>query len=280
MAISIATSAVLIDLNISVWTARKLDKRVSKEIDINKGTTTNAGNYNKHLLAGSDELEKIQKLATEIRDWHGRYTLPWSDGGTRLLPMTTFFDYKQRLGEYEQEFTQRVDEFITNYPNIITVMAYKLGQLFDRTEYPEAEDIRNKFRLRYTIMPVPEANDFRVDIAEDIRSEMEREYKQAYTSRVETAMNDAWSRLHTTLEHMVERLSGQDKKIFRDSLVDNAMELTSLLTKLNVTNDPKLEDARKELEKSLVGVTPEDLRESPVLRQIVVDKVSQIMETI
>ena len=52
MAISIATSAVLIDLNISVWTARKLDKRVSKEIDINKGTTTNAGNYNKHLLAG------------------------------------------------------------------------------------------------------------------------------------------------------------------------------------------------------------------------------------
>jgi hypothetical protein len=58
-------------------------------------------------------------------------------------------------------------------------------------------------------MPVPEANDFRVDIAEDIRSEMEREYKQAYTSRVETAMNDAWSRLHTTLEHMVERLSGQ-----------------------------------------------------------------------
>jgi hypothetical protein len=93
-------------------------------------------------------------------------------------------------------------------------------------------------------------------------------------------MNDAWSRLHTTLEHMVERLSGNDKKIFRDSLVDNAMELTSLLTKLNVTNDPKLEDARKELEKSLVGVTPEDLRESPVLRQIVVDKVSQIMETI
>ena len=245
MAISIATSAVLIDLNISVWTARKLDKRVSKEIDINKGTTTNAGNYNKHLLAGSDQLEKIQKLATEIRDWHGRYTLQWSDGGTRLLPMTTFFDYKQGLGEYEQEFTQRVDEFITNYPNIITVMAYKLGQLFDRTEYPEAEDISNKFRLRYTIMPVPEANDFRVDIAEDIRSEMEREYKQAYTSRVETAMNDAWSRLHTTLEHMVERLSGNDKKIFRDSLVDNAMELTSLLTKLNVTNDPKLEDARK-----------------------------------
>jgi hypothetical protein len=36
MSISIASSAVLIDLNISVWTARKLDKNVSKEIDVNK----------------------------------------------------------------------------------------------------------------------------------------------------------------------------------------------------------------------------------------------------
>ena len=47
MSISIASSAVLIDLNISVWTARKLDKNVSKEIDINKQTTIKAGNYNR-----------------------------------------------------------------------------------------------------------------------------------------------------------------------------------------------------------------------------------------
>jgi hypothetical protein len=39
MSISISSSAVLIDLNISVWTARKLDKNVSKEIDVNKNTS-------------------------------------------------------------------------------------------------------------------------------------------------------------------------------------------------------------------------------------------------
>ena len=81
MSISIASSAVLIDLNISVWTARKLDKNVSKEIDINKQTTIKAGNYNKHILAGADQLEAITKLAGEIRDWHGRQTLPWSEIG-------------------------------------------------------------------------------------------------------------------------------------------------------------------------------------------------------
>jgi len=278
--ISIASSAVLIDLNISIWTARKLDKNVSKEIDINKNTTIKAGNYNKHILAGSDQLEKITKLAGEIRDWHGRQTLPWSDTGTRLLPMSNFFDYKQQLGVYEAEFQSRINTFIFEYPNIILGMAFKLGKLFDRSEYPETDKIANKFNLKYTIMPVPETNDFRVDIADDIRNEMQEEYQKAYESRVEVAMSDAWSRLHNTLEHMVDRLSGDDKKIFRNSLVDNALELTNLLTKLNVTKDPKLEQARQALEKSLIGVSADDLRESQGARSVVLSKVNAIMEMI
>jgi len=280
MSISIASSAVLIDLNISVWTARKLDKNVSKEIDINKNTTIKAGNYNKHILAGSDQLEKITKLAGEIRDWHGRQTLPWSDTGTRLLPMSNFFDYKQQLGVYEAEFQSRINTFIHEYPNIILGMAFKLGKLFDRSEYPETDKIASKFNLKYTIMPVPETNDFRVDIADDIRNEMQQEYQKAYEGRVEAAMSDAWSRLHNTLEHMVDRLSGDDKKIFRNSLVDNALELTNLLTKLNVTKDPKLEQARQSLEKSLVGVSADDLRDSQGTRSVVLSKVNAIMEMI
>jgi hypothetical protein len=278
--ISIASSAVLIDLNISIWTARKLDKNVSKEIDINKNTTIKAGNYNKHILAGSDQLDAITKLANEIRDWHGRQTLPWSDTGTRLLPMTNFFDYKQQLGVYEAEFKSRINTFIQQYPNIIQSMVYKLGNLFDRSEYPDADKIESKFNLRYTIMPVPETKDFRVDIADDIREEMQKEYQKAYEGRVETAMSDAWSRLHNTLEHMVDRLSGDDKKIFRNSLVDNALELTNLLTRLNITKDPKLEQARQALEQSLVGVTADDLRESQGARQEILSRVNEIMESI
>jgi len=278
--ISIASSAVLIDLNISVWTARKLDKNVSKEIDINKNTTIKAGNYNKHILAGSDQLEAITKLSGEIREWHGRQTLPWSDTGTRLLPMTNFFEYKQQLGVYEAEFKSRINTFIQQYPNIIQSMVYKLGNLFDRSEYPDADKIESKFNLRYTIMPVPETKDFRVDIADDIREEMQKEYQKAYEGRVETAMSDAWSRLHNTLEHMVDRLSGDDKKIFRNSLVDNALELTNLLTRLNITKDPKLEQARQALEQSLVGVTADDLRESQGARQEILSRVNEIMESI
>lgn len=280
MSVSIASSAVLVDLNISVWTARKLDKNVSKEIDINKRTTTKAGNYNKHILAGADQLEAIVKLAGEIREWHARQTLPWSDAGTRLLPMSNFFDYKAQLSAYEQEFQSRVNTFIQEYPNIITVMAFRLGQLFDRSEYPDADKIASKFKLRYTIMPVPEVNDFRIDVEDQMKEQLRKEYEDAYHQRVEAAMSDAWSRLHTTLEHMIDRLGGDEKKIFRNSLIENALELTTLLTKLNVTKDPKLEEARKALEVSLVGVTPDELRKSEGAREEVLARVTELMERI
>jgi hypothetical protein len=78
-------SAVLVRLNISTWTGRKLDKRVSDEIDLSKNTKTRAGNYNKHLLAGSKELDQIQKVATAVRTWNYDQTLPWLST-SRLLP--------------------------------------------------------------------------------------------------------------------------------------------------------------------------------------------------
>ena len=277
---NIASSNVLVELNISVWSARKLDKSVSKEIDVNKGTTTKAGNYNKHLLAGSDALSKIQKHASEIRDWHMRQTLPWStSGGIRLLPMVQFFDYKQEMDKHEQLFKERVDKFIQDYPNIVNAMAYKLGRLFDRSEYPLAEEIRNRFKISYTFLPVPEKNHFD-NINNQMRDELKEQYEKAYNDRVSFAMTSAWDRLHDTVKHMVERLSGEDKKIFRDTLVTNAPELTSMLTSLNITKDPKLEQARQSLEKVIVGVDAQDLRDSDSLRKDVAQKVSNIMELI
>lgn len=35
----IQNSSMLVDLNISVWTGRKMDKKVSEEIDASKGTS-------------------------------------------------------------------------------------------------------------------------------------------------------------------------------------------------------------------------------------------------
>lgn len=273
----IQNSAMLVDLNISVWTGRKMDRKVSDEIDASKHTKSRAGNYHKKLLAGTQKLEELQKLVSAIRIWHYEQTLPWSDGGSRLLPMKNFMDYKATLGDYENQFRDGVQAFLVEYPTLVTAAAFQLGDLFDSEEYPDVSKLDDKFRMRYVFMPVPEAGDFRIDVNETSKAELQAQYKEFYDNKLGEAMQDAWDRLHDCLTKMSSKLAGDEKQIFRDTLVTNAVDMCELLTKLNVTNDTKLETARKKLESALVGVTAVELRKHDAVRVDVKSRVDEIL---
>jgi hypothetical protein len=127
---------------------------------------------------------------------------------------------------------------------------------------------------------VPESGDFRVDIGEAGMAELRANYENAYKSKVEVAMQDAKTRLHEQLTHMSERLSSADgdtKKIFRDSLIDNAVELCQVLKHLNITKDPHLEQMRYDLEQSIKHIDAQSLRESDELRKATKNKVDSLL---
>ena len=276
----IATSAMLVELSISCWTARKLDKRVSQEVDADKGTRARAGNYQKNLLAGTHKLDNIVKFAANVRAWHLANTLPWSDNGLRLLPMDNFLRYKERLGEYEEEYTTLVKAFLDEYPTLVDAAAFQLGDLFDRNEYPEVNDIAHKFRFQYVFSPVPTVGDFRIDINEQAKAELTDNFNRNFDSRIQGAMKEAWTRLHDCLTHVSERLGDVnegERKVFRDSLVGNAQELVDMLKVLNVTKDPDLERARQQLAQTFTGLEVKDLRESADIRKDVRAQVNDIL---
>jgi hypothetical protein len=277
----ISSSAMLVDLSLSVWTGRKLDKTVSAEVDVSKNAKGRAGNYHKNLLAGSEKLAEIGKLASAIRNWSYSQTSPWSDAGTRLLPSTLFFDYKARLAEYEKMFSDKVTEFLAEYDVLVSKAAFQLGDLFNREDYPVVEKIQSKFGLHYTFSPVPEAGDFRVDIGEAGMAELKEKYDEAFRYRIESSMKDVWERLHDVLSKMSERFDYEEegtKKIFRDSLVENAQELIGLLKHLNITGDMQMEAMRKQLESQIAGCSAEDFREDEGLRLETRDAVNEMLK--
>lgn len=269
----IQNSAVLTDLHISVWTGRKMDKRVSEQVDASNNTKARAGNYHKKLLAGTEALDGLHKVVSSIRQWHYDNTLPWADNGQRLLPMANFFEYKAMMGEFNRQFDDAAENFYAQYDNLVTASAFTLGDLFNPDDYPSVEQIRTKNKFKVVFSPVPDAGDFRVDIPNEYREELQK----ISDERVTHAMKDAWDRLHECLSRISEKLSGTDKQIFRDSLVNNAVELCATLTKLNVTNDPKLEDARQKLERALVGIDAKELRKSEDTRKDVKARVDEIL---
>lgn len=291
--ISIASSAMLVELSISTWTARKLDKKVSTQVDVDQNAKTRAGNYNKNLLAGTGFLDSITKYAANARAWHLSQTLPWSDNGLRLLPMSNFMDYKKQLHTLETNYESLVDKFVIAYPNLVNAAAFQLGNLFDRSEYPEADTIARKFKFNVNYLPVPMAGDFRVDINEEAKAEIIASCEGLYKERLDNAMRDAWSRLHECLTRMSDRLAVDlvdsdtpdggvqvntiKPRVFRDSLLENAVELVDLLKHFNLTGDPSMEQARRELATAVMNHDTAQLREDMLAREAVKNKVDAIL---
>jgi len=279
--INLSNQAILVELNIRVPSFRKLDKKVTREVTVSKGADDQAGRFNKSLLAGADQLDKIQKFVASTRVEFYAKTLPWSDSGQRLADIRSFLTVKDWLNDKSAEYDKLASDFVTIYPNLVSAQAFKMGTMFDRSEYPDANDIARRFGFNFYFTPLPERGDFRVDVGHDIAVELEAEYEKVYGDRTKQAMEDLWARLYKVTKHLSERFAdnekGDSKRLF-DSVLDNALELCEMLSVMNVTHDSDLDWARQKLEEALHGVDMKDVRDSKGLRKEVKARVDELSE--
>jgi hypothetical protein len=264
---NIDTCALLVELSVSQWTARKLDKSTTEELVKDKhAQDKGAARVNKHLLAGRSELEVINQYVTETRSFVYDNTLPWSDSGIRLLPSAKFMEFNTNLQEREDKFYGLVDEFVTVYPSLITAQAMALGDMFN---------------VNY--MPVPASGDFRVDVGNEAQKDLQDKLSKLADQRVESAMNGFKHRLLDHLKRMSDRLgvdviAGEAKpRKFHETLLENAHELCELAESLNIINDPQIEQARKALKKAISGIDIKDLRKDMGARTEVKSQVDDIL---
>ena len=280
---SISSSAVLVELNISVWTANKLDKGATDSVLASNSASKDSAQVRKNLMAGTDKRKKISDYAAKARLYHNQTTLSWSDKGARLLPTSLFMDYKSNMNVYQRNMTTMIEDFYANYGDLIELSKHHMGDLFNPYDYPSIEELRSKFGFRLVFSPLPEGGDFRLDIPKADMDELGQQYESAFNDRLKDAMREPWEKLHKTLIHISEKLTDIDgddetKKRYHDTLITNAQELCGLLTHLNVTKDPLLENARRSLELTMLGVDIEAIKESPDVRSSVKAKVDDILK--
>jgi hypothetical protein len=278
---SISSSALLVELNISVWPASKLDRDVTDKVNTDASAVKGASQTKKNLFAGTSLRKDISDFAARVRLYHNKHTLPWADKGERMLPTALFMDYKQTINGFEQTFNMMCTNFFVEYPRLVIDAPNNLGSMYKAEDYPEIEEVRMKFGFRRAVKPIPESGDFRLDIPAYDLAEMKNDYEKQYSNRLAEAMREPWERLHKMLIGMSEKLTdieGDDsKKRYHDTLISNPIELCGLLTKLNVTNDPKLEEARRQLELTMLGADIESIKEDADSRSALKSKVDAIL---
>ena len=272
----LSDKALLVQLNISQWTARKYDKRATEQVAQQNGSASQAGRYNKSLLPMNDALNNIHQKSTLIRKKFYTNTLPWGIEGTMMLPSANYLNFMTEFRKEKADWELLLDTFYHEYPRLHADAQRFLGNLYNQADYPELHDIQRKFSMDMAVFPVP-SNDFRVSIGNAELEKIQQDVEARVENSAQQAMKEAWQRLYDRVKHMAEKLA-DPKAVFRDTLVENTKEVCSILSRLNFADDPDLETMRQQVEGSLANNHPESLRNDPDLRKNKAEEARAIMD--
>lgn len=283
--ISLSKSGILVHADVRVWTATMQDSAISDEVTSAKNVDRDAGKFVKHLLSKCEEHKKCMNYRQIVYNWAQKRTYDWA-GSMRLLPAIDYPKFMQEYATHQATFQQLVDDFLDKYPNIVANIAFTQQSMFNRSEYPTPEEVRNKFSIHLYRAEVP-TGDFRCSIMDDSVDDLSRNYERQARDLIQTILTRQKEQLidimqtiatNCTTETVTENgeIKVKRKKLY-ESTLNRARELIDTFSKFNITADPALEQARAQFEQVLDGMTIDKLRESDTARINVQDGINDIL---
>jgi hypothetical protein len=279
--------ALLVDLDIGVWSARATDKEVSEKARDDHHADTTAGSFSKNLLA-RQALKAINKAVSQATSAHRAMTLPWANNGSRIIKAEAYEKYALEMRVRKAEFEQAVEAFLKQYRRYVRQAQEFLGDMFKAKDYPSVETIRAKFYMKIEIWPVPESGDFRAKIGNKEVAILVKDLERRNAERMQAAVVTVYERITEVTEKMFSRLEEYKPSpgpyqesaegIFRDTLVTNISELAELIPVLNITNDPTLEKLRERMVNDLTAYSAAELRKDAQARQRTARKAREIFD--
>ena len=287
---SLATSGMLVSVDVNVWSATKQDRVISNEVTSSKKADANAGRFVKNLLANNPHHKDIANYRQTIYNWLNRSTYRWNNS-QEYLPTVNLEDFKSEWDKHEREFYRLVDVFCDKYDSIKSNMAFSQGDMYDEQDYPEVSEVRAKFGCRLYVSEVP-TQDFRCQVSQDLADDLRHSYERQTQEIVKNVLHQQTERVIDVLEsishccgtHEVTTKDGKTttkKRKIYDTTIDKAKELCKTYKDFKLVDNEesrKLVEVVASLENVLNGVDTETLRESDAVREQVKSGVEDILD--
>lgn len=262
----LAEKALLVHVNIQIWTARVRDHNAAARLEKNEGAEEGLGVYVKTLVS-KQAVNKIGAVVKAARRAIDDKTLPWGDDGTRLLPAENWGAFEEELARRQEKFYAAVDEFMQGYEEHRRALSRKrLGGLYNSKDFKPEETVRKRFKFKVDYRPFPNEADVRLSLSHDEIKDIEQKVRSSVDENVARAMRDVFFRLHEAAETLQVQLSKPDGKIAYQTH-GLLKKLADILPSLNLRNDPRLEKAADKLREEIVTYDRHELQDKPQARK-------------
>lgn len=230
-------------------------------------------------LIDSDAYEKIGSRDGEFRRWLMTYAVPCPQfrTGIYLIPFDLLSKVEKEFEIYQQEREKLIDALISERDQLIEQARFKLGSLFQQSDYIPLDQYRTLFsvELTYLSLNAPEALErVNKDLFQREQAKIKRQWEEAGRAMCEALRQDFEgfvSLLTENIRKWDEKAQGNGKKIqFREAVVTNLREFCETFRSRNLTDDRELEELVSQVENligdSRTGLTPGEIKASPTIR--------------
>jgi len=260
---AISDTIVLAYVNISVWTGAKRDKALAQETSRRKGASDDACSVTKYIV-DKTMIDYVNSKAQAIRVFHYRNTVAWDDNNGRALPVSRWFSYQEDITPLIDEFNLACRQFAEWYAENWHNQQQRLGDMFNADEYPYPQDIADKFKMKISYRQIQHP-DFRTTLPDTIADAVNDSLRQGLNDGFKMAAQECWRRIAESMGKVYCALE-EEKKIFRDSLIENVDVLADTLIPLNIGGDTILANAIAEIKDQIGSAFPDLLRVDPAAR--------------
>jgi hypothetical protein len=280
----LADRAMLVNLHLYMLGLSRQNESLNNEIADKHGNDKAMTKVVESLLP-KEAMATLSQLRSSIRQEFYRRTLPWQDGGTRILSTGGYMDFAEFMRKSKTQWDPAVQYFVDNWDSYVADARVKRNGLFRAEQYPTKEQVAKRFDFTWQVQPVPVADDFRAKVTADEAAVIRQQLEQSLKATVDASMGDIWKRLRGVLTNdqgtgLKDRLIAtrdNPDRTFRDSIITNITNLLAIVPSLNLTGDPDVTRFCAEIQRELTTIEPATLREDPKVREDVINRADEIL---
>jgi hypothetical protein len=197
--------------------------------------------------------------------WKGA-TLPYPEPGIRLIRQEHVEPFDGQMTQMRDELNEAVDVLEGHYDELKGAAQLRLGTLFDPSDYPES--LKGLFAAEWEF-PALEPPTYLQRLNPELYRQEQARIAARFDEAVALAESAFLGEFARLVSHLTERLAGNvdgQKKVFRDSAIENLSEFFERFRTLGIHSSAELDALVATAQQAVSGVEPQKLRDSDALR--------------
>lgn len=285
--------AICLEVRFSCPTFTKLVKKDQARVTVNRSQTVETEDQKdpdqdrmqvRKKTLDCSEVVRIKKMETRVRSYLEVKCVPSMvyKKGVVLLPLRSLDEVYIQLRIFQQELSVLVETLIQVYDIRKAEARSSLGELFSEKDYPTPDQLRDMIKIYWVprARGVPQTlREFRAEIFAEEQAKVVDLCRQEYDYVRQLLRVD----MNRMVDHLVDVLTPGpqgERKVFKDSTVDNIQRFLAEFDARNITDDDQLATVVARCREVLNGVDPKDLRKSSMVSHNVRDGLQEVQRLI